>query len=210
MVITMTKLYKLPILVNKHLLPGILSTNFFLCPPRNSFFSPLLTLFFFVCSSGDSTGVNPVDQKKLYDDAVAKKPSTILSLEHEVYGMFLSPFPFPFLFFFINAAFFFLNISFILFFFQIPARKYLFYFLSFFSLGLIRRNVLTDTMSFHTRSKFSKELDTSWLQLLNVLGKILTSALILLPLEMYVVLSLFISGIFFFDSCVIWQSSWHC
>ena len=65
-----------------------------------------------MCSSGDSTGVNPVDQKKLYDDAVAKKPSTILSLEHEVYGMFLSPFPFPFLFFFINAAFIFLSFCF--------------------------------------------------------------------------------------------------
>ena len=154
-----------------------------------------------MCSSGDSTGVNPVDQKKLYDDAVAKKPSTILSLEHEVYGMFLSPFPYPFPFLFSSSMpHFFSKYFFHFVFFQIPARKYLFYFLSFFSLGLIRRNVLTDTMSFHTRSKFSKELDTSWLQLLNVLGKILTSGLILLPLEMYVVLSLFISGIFFFDS----------
>ena len=42
-----------------------------------------------VCSSGDSTGVKPEDQKALYDKVIKKRPSTILSLEHEVYGMFL-------------------------------------------------------------------------------------------------------------------------
>ena len=41
------------------------------------------------CSSGDSTGVKPEDQKALYDKVIKKRPSTILSLEHEVYGMFI-------------------------------------------------------------------------------------------------------------------------
>ena len=44
---------------------------------------------FSVCSSGDSTGVEPKDQKALYDKVIKERPSTILSLEHEVYGMFL-------------------------------------------------------------------------------------------------------------------------
>ena len=44
------------------------------------------------CSSGDSTGVKPDDQKVLYDEVIKKRPSTILSLEHEVYGMFLFAF----------------------------------------------------------------------------------------------------------------------
>ena len=42
-----------------------------------------------MCSSGDSTGVKPEDQKALYDKVIKERPSTILSLEHEVYGMFL-------------------------------------------------------------------------------------------------------------------------
>ena len=44
----------------------------------------------------------------------------------------------------------------------------------------------TDMTSFHTRSKFFKRLDTSWLQLLNVLGNNPTLAWVLLPHEMYV------------------------
>ena len=68
----------------------------FLCSPHN-FFS-LLTFFFFpVCSSGDSTGVEPENQKKLYDDIVEKKLNNVLSLQHEVYGKFLG---LPFFFFF--------------------------------------------------------------------------------------------------------------
>lgn len=55
---------------------------FFLSLPLNLFFSP-------VCSSGDSAGIYPEDQKRLYDAVVAKNPNTVLSLQHEVYSMFL-------------------------------------------------------------------------------------------------------------------------
>ena len=48
--------------------------------------------FFLGCSSGDSTVVKPEDQKVLYDKVIKERPSTILSLEHEVYGMFLFTF----------------------------------------------------------------------------------------------------------------------
>lgn len=39
------------------------------------------------CSSGDSTGSNVAQQKAQYDAVVKRHPKTILSLEHEVYGM---------------------------------------------------------------------------------------------------------------------------
>ena len=62
---------------------------------RNCFLVRRLTFFFCklqifsVCSSGESTGVTPEGQKGLYDEVVKKRPSKLLSLEHEVYGMFL-------------------------------------------------------------------------------------------------------------------------
>lgn len=37
-------------------------------------------------SSGDSAGASVASQKSEYDDAVDRHPSTILSLQHEVYG----------------------------------------------------------------------------------------------------------------------------
>ena len=83
--------------------------------------------------------------------------------------------------------------------FQKQARKY---FILFFFLFFLLKKYITDTTSFHTRSKFLKQLDTTWLQLLNVLGKVLTSALMLLPHEMYVYsffsLAYFLTGVIFF------------
>ena len=38
--------------------------------------------------------MKPEDQKALYDKVIKERPSTILSLEHEVYGMFLFTFIF--------------------------------------------------------------------------------------------------------------------
>ena len=53
--------------------------------------------------------------------------------------------------------------------------------------GLVDTKIrFTDMTSFHTRSKFFKRLDTSWLQLLNVLGNNPTIAWVILPHEMYV------------------------
>lgn len=151
-----------------------------------------MNFFFFpVCSSGDSVGVSPEDQKKRYDGVVARKPSNILSLEHEVYGMFL----FYFFFFFSSMCIFFwiYLFCFVFFFFFRNQRVNLCSFLPFFFLVLIWRNAFSDMWSFHTLSRFFKKLDTSWLQLLNVLEKVLTSALMLLPHEMYV--KFFFSGI---------------
>lgn len=91
MVITIPKLYKSPMLVIKNLLPGILSRNFFFLGSP-FFFSLLINFFSPVYSSGDSVGVSPEDQKKRYDAVVARKPNNILSLEHEVYGMFFLTF----------------------------------------------------------------------------------------------------------------------
>ena len=70
-----------------------------------------------VCSSGDSTGVKPDDQKARYDEVVKRRPDTILSLEHEVYGMFIFYF-FPL--FNMNV---FAECTFYVFFFQNPACK---------------------------------------------------------------------------------------
>ena len=132
----------------------------------------MLTYGFFLCSSGDSTGVKPDDQKARYDDVVKRRPSTLLSLEHEVYGMFnFSLFDVSF---FAECTFF-----------QNPACKSL---LFLFCCCLIRRNMLffTDMKSFHTRSKSFKKRDTNWLRLLNVLGNNLTIVRVLLLHEMYV------------------------
>ena len=58
------------------------------------------------CSSGDSTGVKPEDQKVLYDKVIKKRPSTILSLEHEVFSMF---------FYVCQRDFFWLNVFYVVF-----------------------------------------------------------------------------------------------
>ena len=44
-----------------------------------------------VFSSGDSLGVPVDEQKRRYDDIVNQHPSSILSLEHEVYGEVPTP-----------------------------------------------------------------------------------------------------------------------
>ena len=75
---------------NRKLVNWILSGNCFLVRRLTFFYFNLQ--FFSVCSSGDSTGVIPEGQKGLNDEVVKKKPSTLLSLEHEVYGMFLFTF----------------------------------------------------------------------------------------------------------------------
>ena len=166
-------------LVNKSLSTGILSAQLFLCsPPLTIFFFNLR--FLFACSSGDSQGVSPGDQKARYDEVAKKRPSTILSLQHEVHGMFfyflslplinVNSFPEFFFFFFCR--------------FQSPACKS-FNSGSFFVL-VDTKIRFTDMTSFHTRSKFFKRLDTSWLQLLNVLGNNPTLAWVILPHEMYV------------------------
>ena len=153
-----------------------------------------MVFFFFFRSSGDSVGVKPEDQKKRYDETVAKKPSNVLYLKHEVYGMFFLVFKFfSFYSSLINVNYFSDCLSSL--FFRNQRVSLLLCFLSFFCL-LNRKKCFTDMRSFHMQSKFFKQRDTSWLQLLNVLGKILTSALKLLPHEMYVNL-FFFPGIFF-------------
>jgi len=37
-------------------------------------------------SSGDSLGTDPSQQKQTYTEAVGRRPDSILSLQHEVYG----------------------------------------------------------------------------------------------------------------------------
>ena len=131
-----------------------------------------------MCSSGDSTAVKPDDQKARYDEVVKRRPDTILSLEHEVYGMFI------FYFFPLFNVNFFAECTFYDFFFQNPACKFL---LFNFCCCLIRRKMFfTDMKSFHTRSKSFKKQDTNWLQLLNVLGNNLTMLGVILLHEMYV------------------------
>lgn len=44
---------------------------------------PLLTSFI---SSGDSLGMDPSQQKQTYTEVVGRRPDSILSLQHEVYG----------------------------------------------------------------------------------------------------------------------------
>ena len=82
----------------------------------------------------------------------------------------------------------------------------------FFFFVVDRKICFPDMMSFHTRSKFFKKLDTSWLRLLNVLGNNPTLAWVLLPNQMYV-FSLFYWRIFDFFWVVylallsVWNSS---
>ena len=49
-----------------------------------------LELFTFFFSSADSLGATVDQQKASYDKLVADHPSTVLSLEHEVYGTFFA------------------------------------------------------------------------------------------------------------------------
>ena len=37
-------------------------------------------------SSGDSLGMDPSQQKQTYTEVVGRRPDSILSLQHEVYG----------------------------------------------------------------------------------------------------------------------------
>ena len=63
-----------------------------------------------MCSLGDLTGVTPEGQKGLYDEAVKKKPSTLLFLEQEVYGMFRFTFSPPY-----QREFFWMNVTLVVF-----------------------------------------------------------------------------------------------
>jgi len=98
-------------------------------------------------SSGDSQSFSAEQQKKVYDDAVAGHPNTLLSLQHEVYGQYSSFYTHtaPYLSFYrlfsvsINSSI--LETSFQ------PTK----FFCS-----------LIVTTYYHTRFRFYKALDTSW------------------------------------------------
>ena len=160
--------------------------NCFLVRPFDLFLFLTYFIYFFfsACSSGDGLNVKPDDQKVLYDEVAKRRPSTILSLQHEVHGMFFL------LFISLNVN------SFAKFFsyrFQSPPCKS--FNSGFFFFVVDRKICFLDMMSFHTRSKFFKKLDTSWLRLLNVLGNNPTLAWVLLPNQMYV-FNLFLSAYF--------------
>ena len=130
--------------------------------------------------------MKPEDQKALYDKVIKKRPSTILCLEHEVYGMFLFAFILP------------RQLSkCLLCLFQIPACN----FFSVFFLSLLFDAILfysfIDMKSFHMRSKNFKKQVTIWLRLLNVLDNNLIIVKVLPPHEMYVFCLLSFNGVFF-------------
>ena len=134
-----------------------------------------------VCSSGDSTGVKPDDQKARYDEVVKRRPDTILSLENEVYGMFIFYF-FPLF----NVNFFAECIFYVFFFFFFRIQRVNPCCLLFVVVWYEEKCFFTDMKSFHTRSKSFKKQDTNWLQLLNVLGNNLIILGVILLHEMYV------------------------
>ena len=47
---------------------------------------PLLIFHFSNTSSGDSGGKTPEESNNSYDDVANERPSTLLALNHEVYG----------------------------------------------------------------------------------------------------------------------------